>query len=80
MNFLTVVTSSFLRRKAAQTPAASIYTFAKNALARFMIAVSRVSPVGRGSSLRKSPLPGILSDDRVNALGAIPQGSIPDPG
>src|ERR1700679_2527390 len=33
MNFLTLVTSSFLRRKAAQTAAASVYTFAKNALA-----------------------------------------------
>jgi hypothetical protein len=31
VNFLTVVTSSFLWRKAAQTLAASVYTFAKNA-------------------------------------------------
>ena len=45
-----------------------------------MIAVAHVSFVGWGFSLRKSPLPGILSEDRVNPLGAIPQGSIRDPG
>jgi hypothetical protein len=63
MNFLTAVTSGFPRRKAAQTAAASVYTFAKTAIEQNPHTYTRSDMGEVGFFLRKKSSMTILSQE-----------------